>query len=98
LANYQGALQGASTVTEKVHLLAQLRSHEGYLAEAIETDGHLELVEHHCPIRGAANSCSGLCSAELELFQIALGPDVSVAREQHLLDGGQRCAYTITPR
>jgi predicted ArsR family transcriptional regulator len=98
LANYQGALRGASTVTEKVQLLAKLRSNEGYLAEAIEADGHLELVEHHCPIRGAADSCSGLCSAELELFQIALGPDVSVAREQHLLDGGQRCAYTITPR
>jgi predicted ArsR family transcriptional regulator len=98
LANYQGALVGATTVTEKVQRLAQLRSGEGYLAEAIEADGHLELVEHHCPIRGAADSCSGLCSAELELFQIALGPDVSVAREQHLLDGGQRCAYTITPR
>ncbi len=98
LANYQGALRGAVTMTEKVHLLAQLRSNEGYLAEAIDADGHLELVEHHCPIRGAADSCSGLCSAELELFQIALGPDVSVAREQHVLDGGQRCAYTITPR
>lgn len=98
LANYQGALVGATTVTEKVQRLAHLRSSEGYLAEAIEADGHLELVEHHCPIRGAADSCSGLCSAELELFQIALGPEVSVAREQHLLDGGQRCAYTITPR
>jgi predicted ArsR family transcriptional regulator len=98
LASYQGALAGATSVAEKVHLLARLRSAEGYLAEAIESDGHLELVEHHCPIRGAADSCSGLCSAELEVFQIALGSEVAVEREQHLLDGGQRCAYRITPR
>jgi predicted ArsR family transcriptional regulator len=98
LASYQGALRGATSVSEKVQMLAQLRSAEGYLAEAIEADGHIELVEHHCPIRGAADSCSGLCSAELEVFQIALGSDVAVEREQHLLDGGQRCAYRITPR
>jgi hypothetical protein len=98
LASYQVVLAGASTVTEKVQRLAELRSAEGYLAEASEVDGHLELVEHHCPIQSAADHCGGLCSAELDLFQRALGPDVSVAREQHLLDGGQRCAYHITLR
>lgn len=98
LAAYRDQLDAARTVAEKVHLLAELRSAEGYLAEAIDADDHIELVEHHCPIRGAADSCSGLCSAELQLFQIALGPDVAVERDQHLLDGGQRCAYRITPR
>lgn len=98
LANYRGALKGATTVTEKVQRLARLRNAEGYLAEAIEADDHVELVEHHCPIRDAADSCSGLCNAELDLFQKALGPTVVVAREQHLLDGGQRCAYRITLR
>jgi predicted ArsR family transcriptional regulator len=98
LAAYQGVLGKATTVTERVHLIAELRSAEGYLAEAVDGDGCVTLVEHHCPIRGAADSCAGLCSAELDLFQKALGPDATVAREQHLLDGGQRCAYRVTLR
>ena len=96
LANYQKVLADLPTVTEKVHRIAELRSAEGYLAEAIDGVGEVTLVEHHCPIRGAADSCSGLCSAELDLFQKAVGPEATVAREQHLLDGGQRCAYRIT--
>ncbi|MGB8859759.1 MAG: helix-turn-helix domain-containing protein [Ilumatobacteraceae bacterium] len=98
LANYRGVLEGTASIADRVHLIAELRSAEGYLAEAVEADGHLTLVEHHCPIRGAADSCAGLCSAELDLFQKVLGPDATVAREQHLLDGGQRCAYRITLR
>ena len=98
LANYRGVLDGATNMSERVHRIAELRSAEGYLAEAVEGDGHITLVEHHCPIQDAADSCAGLCSAELDLFQKALGPDVTVAREQHLLDGGQRCAYRVTLR
>ena len=98
LANYRGVLDGAANMSERVHRIAELRRAEGYLAEAVEGDGHITLVEHHCPIQGAADSCAGLCSAELDLFQKALGPDVTVAREQHLLDGGQRCSYRVTLR
>ncbi|HNJ98327.1 MAG TPA: helix-turn-helix domain-containing protein [Ilumatobacteraceae bacterium] len=98
LANYLARIEGATTVTEKVHRIAELRNAEGYLAEAIDGDGEVTLVEHHCPIRGAADSCAGLCSAELELFQKAVGAEATVAREQHVLDGGQRCAYRITLR
>ena len=98
LATYRTALDDSASVSDRVHRIAELRSAEGYLAEAVESDGHMTLVEHHCPIRDAADSCAGLCSAELNLFQKALGPDVTVAREQHLLDGGQRCAYRITLR
>ncbi len=96
LAVYRIALDGATTVSDRVHRIAELRSTEGYLAEAVDGDDHVTLVEHHCPIRGAADSCAGLCSAELDVFQKALGPGVIVAREQHLLDGGQRCAYRVT--
>ncbi len=96
LATYTTALADTPTVWERVHLIAELRSAEGYLAEAVDHGDHVTLVEHHCPIRGAADSCSGLCSAELDLFQKVLGPGATVAREQHLLDGGQRCAYRVT--
>jgi len=95
LVVYRSALKGASSVAEKVQRLAQLRSAEGYLAEAVKSGDEVTLVEHHCPIREAADSCAGLCNAELDLFQRALGNDVIVAREQHVLDGGQRCAYSV---
>ena len=98
LVVYQSALKGASSLADRVQRIAQLRTAEGYLAEAVESGDAVTLVEHHCPIRDAAESCAGLCSAELDLFQRALGKDVLVAREQHLLDGGQRCAYRVTQR
>ena len=98
LATYRVAIDDTASVSDRVHRIAELRSAEGYLAEAVESDGHMTLVEHHCPIRDAADSCAGLCSAELNLFQKALGPDVTVARDKHLLDGGQRCSYRITLR
>lgn len=100
LAGYRGTLDRADSVAERVRLLAELRSSEGYLAEAVEYSDTkaLGLVEHHCPIRSAADQCDGLCDAELELFRNALGPEVTVAREQHVLDGDQRCAYRVTLR
>ncbi|MGI9598544.1 MAG: helix-turn-helix transcriptional regulator [Acidimicrobiales bacterium] len=86
-------------VDDKLAALADLRSGEGYMAEVTEApdgDGRL-LVEHHCPICEAATVCQGLCRAELQLFQGALGPSVTVTREQHLLSGDERCVYRITP-
>lgn len=97
LATYKSALKGSVSLADRVQRIAQLRTAEGYLAEAVESGDNVTLVEHHCPIRDAATACAGLCSAELDLFQRALGTDVVVAREQHLLDGGQRCSYRVTP-
>ena len=97
LAAYKSALKGSVSIADRVQRIARLRTAEGYLAEAVESGDDITLVEHHCPIRDAAASCAGLCNAELDLFQRALGTDVVVAREQHLLDGGQRCSYRMTP-
>ncbi len=98
LAEYRSALAASTDMHARVERLAQLRSAEGYLAEVVDADDHLELVEHHCPIRDAAQACEDLCAAELDLFSRVLGPAVTVAREQHLLHGGQRCAYRIESR
>jgi predicted ArsR family transcriptional regulator len=100
LASYLQELPepGAAPVGKRVGALARRRSAEGYMAEARrDGDGWL-LVEHHCPVCDAAQSCTGLCRTELELFQAALGPDVDVERTQHLLSGDARCAYRVTER
>ena len=99
LAAYRKALPdpAVSSVPVRVRRLAEVRSAEGYLAEVkSDEDGSLVLVEHHCPVCDAASACQGLCRTELELFQAALGDDVTVERVQHLLSGDQRCAYRIT--
>ena len=99
LTTYRQALPDptVTSVPVRVRRLAEVRSAEGYLAEVRpDDDGSLVLVEHHCPVCDAASVCQGLCRTELELFQAALGDDVTVERVQHLLSGDQRCAYRIT--
>lgn len=107
LADYREVLPdpSASSVRERVEALAQLRTVEGYMAEAVSVPGGADdgedayvLVEHHCPICAAAETCQNLCRGELELFRAALGVDVHVERSQHLMAGDQRCAYRVTPK
>ncbi len=96
-AAYRRDLPGMSaSLKSRVEALARRRTEEGYMAEAVrEGRGAWLLIEHHCPICEAAESCTGLCSAELRVFQEALGDDVVVERTEHLLGGGDRCVYRI---
>lgn len=89
-------LVGSGSVAVRVRRLADQRTTEGYLAEVIRDGDDVLLIEHHCPICSAASSCQSLCRAEMEVFRAALGADISVTREQHVLSGDQRCAYRIT--
>ncbi|MDX1709519.1 MAG: metalloregulator ArsR/SmtB family transcription factor [Rhodovibrionaceae bacterium] len=95
---YRARLTTARSLDERVRLLAEARSEEGYMADVeAAADGALMLVENHCPICDAARACSGLCAAELECFREVLGEDVKVERTSHILAGARRCAYRITP-
>lgn len=95
---YRLHLQNANALPERVAALVQARSSEGYMAE-VETrdDGSLLLVENHCPICAAARQCQQFCRSELDLFQRVLGPDCSVGRVEHMLNGARRCVYVIKP-
>ena len=97
---YREAMPGASaSLKARVQALADLRTQEGYMAEVEEEKrGQYLLIEHHCPICDAARSCLGLCANELEVFQGALGDEVSVERTAHLLSGDHRCVYRIQRR
>lgn len=96
---YASALSSASTAREKIERLADLRSEEGYMAEAREVDDHTwRLAENHCPVCAAARACQGLCRSELEVFRKVLGKSFTVEREDYLLDGARRCSYLIRSR
>lgn len=96
---YRAKLPGpGSPVAERVAALAALRREEGYMAACdAEPDGSFLLLENHCPICAAAKLCEGFCRDELDLFRTALGEDVTVKREEHMLAGARRCAYRVTP-
>jgi predicted ArsR family transcriptional regulator len=100
VAAYEQLLAGATKLDERLQRLADVRSAEGYLAEAgadDDDDGAYLLIEHHCPIRDAATACDALCTAELDVFQRVLGATVKVTRAQHVLSGDRRCAYRVEP-
>lgn len=97
-AAYTECLAAAGkSLQRRVEALARERTAEGYMAEVTEEEGgSYILVEHHCPICEAAQRCSGLCQAELDVFRGVLGSGARVERTEHLLSDGARCAYRIT--
>jgi predicted ArsR family transcriptional regulator len=87
---------GKGSLRRRIAALARLRTDEGYMAEVAQDDGPgLLLIENHCPICEAATACTSLCRSELEVFRAALGDDITVEREQHLLSGDRRCVYRV---
>ncbi len=94
---YDAALAGLRGVGARVRRLAQLRAGEGYMARVEKQGRAWLLIEDHCPICAAAASCQGLCRSELQIFARCLGAGVRVERVEHVLAGGRRCAYRVSP-
>lgn len=98
LALLTSAIGERTDLRERIQVLAAHRTRQGYMAEVVDDGEALLLVEHHCPVCAAADSCQILCRNELELFRDALGSSAEVERTQHLLSGDERCVYRIRPR
>lgn len=97
LAQYRQAVDKQPSVAKKVQALADLRSAEGYMAEAVKKNNSTWLlVENHCPICAAATACQGFCRSELETFQSLFKGFAKVERTDHILQGARRCAYIIS--
>lgn len=93
---YSARVSPHTALDKKLEVLAQIRNEEGYMAESSrEADGTLLLVENHCPICAAAQSCQDLCGGELELFKALLGEGVEIERTEHILAGARRCTYRV---
>jgi iron-sulfur cluster biosynthesis transcriptional regulator SufR len=97
IAAYQMQVPTQASLQEKVDVIAQLRTEEGYMAETQAlSDGSFLLIENHCPICAAAAACTGFCDKELEVFQCILGQDVTVERAEHIIAGARRCVYRVS--
>lgn len=99
LIAYQAEIPKQSSIAAKLAVLVEVRTREGYMAEAkILEDSSWLLIENHCPICAAATLCTGLCAKELEVFQAVLGEEVEISRTEHIPAGARRCAYRVTTR
>lgn len=92
---YQHAMRNAETIEQKLKILTQKRTEEGYMAEWNKEENVYFLVENHCPICAAATECRGFCRSELNTFQQLIGPDYMVERVEYIIEGGNRCVYKI---
>ncbi len=92
---YQQALAVKTSIKDKVVALAELRTHEGYMATWFEDSNAFWLMENHCPICAAATKCQSFCRSELEIFQALFEDLATISRTEHIVDGARRCAYKI---
>ena len=77
---------------ERAQLVAELRSSQGYMAEAApHTDGRVTVREHHCAVRDVVARFPEICAAEQELLEELLG--VPVVRTQYIPAGCAVCEY-----
>ncbi len=93
--DYLQACEPADSIGGKLEKLAAVRDAEGYMARVEQQGDQWLLIEDHCPICAAAQSCQGFCRSELQLFQDVLGKDASITRQEHALADGRRCVYRI---
>ena len=96
LARYQSHIKDCNSLSGKLHLLAEIRTEEGYMAEVEMRDNGYVLNENHCPICIAASENEKFCRSELELFRNILGDKYQVERNEHILSKERRCSYFIT--
>lgn len=94
-SDYQRHCAGITSLPKKLEKLAEIRSAEGYMARVEKEGKDWLLVEDHCPICAAAQTCQGFCRSELQLFSEVVGEEARVTRQEHLPAGGRRCVYRI---
>lgn len=93
--HYAGALDGIAELDDRVELLAELLSADGFLAEAQGDANGYELTQKHCAIKDAAAAHPQLCAFEAALFREVLGARVS--RRQTIAGGSATCVCDVRP-
>ncbi len=93
--HYSEKLNQLDGLRPKLEELAKIRSDEGYMATVEERDGEFWLLENHCSICAAASNCLNFCRSELQLFQNLFKDLAEITREEHIMQGGRRCAYKL---
>ncbi|MCW2523274.1 MAG: transcriptional regulator [Frankiales bacterium] len=67
---------GRGTITERVMLIAEALTDEGYLANVEHAGSGLQICQHHCPVAHVAAEFPELCEAETRALAEVLGSNV----------------------
>jgi predicted ArsR family transcriptional regulator len=87
----------ADTLAGRVHQLAGLRDHEGYMAEDKKFGSFkFEILEHNCPIIAIAENYWEACTVENEMFRKVL--DANVETTHRVVDGANVCRFLVSPK
>ncbi len=78
---------------DRVQLVAELLTSQGYMAEAGSAGGELTLRKYNCALREVAERFPELCAAEVEFMEEVLGARLD--RRAHLLAGCNSCEYRV---
>ena len=93
----ESELSRFSTLESRLTCLAEMRTHDGFMASLQAQDEGWLLVQNHCPIRAAVATCPELCCSELNLVRSAAGGGARVEHVEHMPKGDHRCVYSIVP-
>jgi DeoR family suf operon transcriptional repressor len=82
-----------SRPADRLQAVAQVRSEQGYMAEAVGADLEGTLTEHNCAIQAVAERFPEICAAEARFLSEVLGAEVE--RREHILSGCSACEYHV---
>jgi DeoR family transcriptional regulator, suf operon transcriptional repressor len=95
---------GTGSLRDRLEKLVDLRRAEGYMAEVIEVEPEsaggtprFVVAEYNCAISHVATSFPSVCDRDLEMFA-AIFPECEIHRTHWLIDGQNRCGYSIEQR
>ena len=82
-----------ASLEEKVAAVVELLSGQGFMAAWTVEANHLQLAEHNCAVRAAAEQFPEICAAEADFLREVLQSDLE--RNSYIPDGCNACQYTI---
>lgn len=81
---------------EKVSILSEMLSNNGYIVEVANNGNSHVLRQFNCPIKAVSQYFHEACDNELDMYRELLGPDVE--RKQCMAKGDLSCEYFIPER
>ena len=86
-------LERTETTEDRVRVVAEFLSAEGFMADWSREDGQLTIAEHNCAMHAVAEQFPEVCESELAFLRELLG--ARVERTMHIVSGCNTCEYAI---
>lgn len=82
-----------ATLEERLAVVAELLSRQGFMAEWTSGEAGVRIAEHNCAMHAVAERFPEVCHEELQFLKEVLGRDVE--RKSHIVAGCNACEYSV---